>query len=957
MVCLKLLDEFGGGIQPKPGLNRIGGLLAFVPELAERSAKGLNLAFKVLVVLRLTANVLGHPLCRVFALYRLNLLVNGEILLQKRDVRFKVTYGLLTGLLCGGLSLTGFLIVVNAHYGLIEVGLLLAGLNKLVELALFIRGDASYGFGLITKFGNVSIVFFDTLHDRGNLIDKGICIVSTTALGFLTPAKYFLQRRHTFIVSLRGLNEIGAKGCGASAHISIKECAWQTNSATANLAEILLVILVGEFARDYVAPDVLLLVDRPLVYLCGFLERLIDIVGGGIKRFQHRIRLAFKELGLLSLFNLVGKELVGICKVLNLPLLCANLLEIRPKAVLNSKTGLIVFLRAFLCEFELRKEPIQFHILCGKGGFVLVNTLAGCLRDFLRVRHIVVELVEGISGGGDSGGENGVGIGKDSGLNLLQHQQEIEGGGEQALANGGHYEQSGLIRAEGDNQFLQHAAHILIVCNEVGNASHHVLDRAGVCLTECGQHILPAALQDVHLTRESLCQDLLHLVELTTFGGHILKGLLHHFKRNLALRHLVEHLTERNGAMLQLGEHLGEFIQHGNTILREGTQLDATEEAGGLHMTVGEDQPIHRHTNAGCHIAEHLRGFQKAVLVNVEGGKLFGILCEFRESVGGIGRESVQILKNLVRAVYILKHIAERHSLHLKLPRDVKKGREETPDANNGERGPRQLRESPHQRICPGKGGVHARKTSLCRTRLGNHLVEFRENLLERGIKLICIAHKERSFRHIRHSALNLGEIPKQLRSVVYARFRHKYARTDGEKLGKFRVETLGEFLVCRNRVPKVGIVQYDLKIEGVYACHSMLLLKYFSHSVGDFSPLFCGPAFKSLAYCFFLFLEGRIIGSRSWRSTASATTFLLSVQQRMGQVGLHKFYLGAGQDAPIPKVSLPASEPPARPSVLGEVLAERRFSTKRSSARYCSASFFVIFIISVLISSEYAIM
>ena len=289
LVCLELLDEFGGGIQPKTGLHGIGGLLAFVPKLAERSAKGLNLAFKVLVVLRLTANVLGHPLCRFFALYRLNLLVNGEVLLQQGDIRFKVGNLGLTGFLRGGLTLAGFLIVVDAHNGLIEVGLLLAGLNKLVELALFIRGDARYGFGLITKFGNVSIVFFDTLHDRGNLIDKGICIISTTALGFLTLAKYFLQRRHTFIVSLCGFNEIGAKGSGAAAHIFIKECAWQTNSATANLAEILLVIFVGEFTRDYVAPYILLLVDRPLVYLCGFLERLIDVVGGGIKRLQHRI--------------------------------------------------------------------------------------------------------------------------------------------------------------------------------------------------------------------------------------------------------------------------------------------------------------------------------------------------------------------------------------------------------------------------------------------------------------------------------------------------------------------------------------------------------------------------------------------------------------------------------------------------------------------------------------------
>lgn len=75
-----------------------------------------------------------------------------------------------------------------------------------------------------------------------------------------------------------------------------------------------------------------------------------------------------------------------------------------------------------------------------------------------------------------------------------------------------------------------------------------------------------------------------------------------------------------------------------------------------------------------------------------------------------------------------------------------------------------------------------------------------------------------------------------------------------------------------------------------------------------------------------------------------------------MRKVGLHDLYLGTRQDAPIPEIPLPPSESPLRSPIGGEILYERGFIAERSSARYCSASFFVIFTISSLISSEYAI-
>lgn len=72
-----------------------------------------------------------------------------------------------------------------------------------------------------------------------------------------------------------------------------------------------------------------------------------------------------------------------------------------------------------------------------------------------------------------------------------------------------------------------------------------------------------------------------------------------------------------------------------------------------------------------------------------------------------------------------------------------------------------------------------------------------------------------------------------------------------------------------------------------------------------------------------------------------------------MREVRLHDFYLWYGEYPVVAIVYLPFSEPSAWYAIGGKVLYKSGFVSERSAAWYRSASAFVIFIMSVLISFE----
>ena len=102
-------------------------------------------------------------------------------------------------------------------------------------------------------------------------------------------------------------------------------------------------------------------------------------------------------------------------------------------------------------------------------------------------------------------------------------------------------------------------------------------------------------------------------------------------------------------------------------------------------MAVSENQPVHRNANAGGHVTEHLGRFEQGALVDIERGKLLGVLCQFGESVSGIGAETVKVLENLVCAVNVLEHVPQGHALHLELAGNINHRLEEPANTDNGE--------------------------------------------------------------------------------------------------------------------------------------------------------------------------------------------------------------------------------------------------------------------------------
>lgn len=136
-----------------------------------------------------------------------------------------------------------------------------------------------------------------------------------------------------------------------------------------------------------------------------------------------------------------------------------------------------------------------------------------------------------------------------------------------------------------------------------------------------------------------------------------------------------------------------------------------------------------------------------------------------------------------------------------------------------------------------------------------------------------------------------------------------------------------------------------------------LLLSKKFINRIG-FAPFRFRPApCKGFLHRLLLQLKCGVIRTNSGcGSGRTLARIFLMVKESMWQVGLHQFYLGASKYAPIAEIALPTEEPPTGFPIGGEILYKGRFATERSSAWYCSASFLVIFIQSILISCEYAI-
>ena len=157
----------------------------------------------------------------------------------------------------------------------------------------------------------------------------------------------------------------------------------------------------------------------------------------------------------------------------------------------------------------------------------------------------------------------------------------------------------------------------------------------------------------------------------------------------------------------------------------------------------------------------------------------------------------------------------------------------------------------------------------------------------------------------------------------------------------KFR---LSMFAIRINNYGMLTVVSIPVKYL-VY-CISFLLLTFLFSFLG---LLLCQDH-QSLGFIYALLTDCH----------SSSTTILvfLEVVQCVRKVTLHQLYLRQCQHAsvcPVAYLYQPKEETPC-PSVAREFFDERRFAAERSSARNCSASVFVIFIVSVLISAEYTI-
>ena len=140
--------------------------------------------------------------------------------------------------------------------------------------------------------------------------------------------------------------------------------------------------------------------------------------------------------------------------------------------------------------------------------------------------------------------------------------------------------------------------------------------------------------------------------------------------------------------------------------------------------------------------------------------------------------------------------------------------------------------------------------------------------------------------------------------------------------------------------------------------------------------PLFVSIPVKYLVYCIsillltslsslFRLLPGKHVQSRGLvdvrlteRLAVALRLVLLEIVLRVRQITLHQLYLRHRQHTSVTPVAYlyKPEEETSCPTVAGELFDESRLAAERSSARNCSASVFVIFIMSVLISAEYAI-
>ena len=166
--------------------------------------------------------------------------------------------------------------------------------------------------------------------------------------------------------------------------------------------------------------------------------------------------------------------------------------------------------------------------------------------------------------------------------------------------------QRNAVKSIGGDQSDYLPAYIIIVLNETAHPVYHTLQRPLVLSANLGEHHLVCVAEVAYLSGQGLRLHLLHLIEHTSGGGHVLEDLLNHLERHHAGGNPVKHIPHGYSRLSQFLELPAQLLQDRHSGLGQLPYLGSPEERGRPYLSVGENEPVHTDTKSGGDIGQHL---------------------------------------------------------------------------------------------------------------------------------------------------------------------------------------------------------------------------------------------------------------------------------------------------------------------------------------------------------------
>ena len=213
-------------------------------------------------------------------------------------------------------------------------------------------------------------------------------------------------------------------------------------------------------------------------------------------------------------------------------------------------------------------------------------------------------------------------------------------------------------------------SNFLPVSGKFGKQVKASSDDSVIGLGDVGKHDFIAVFEFVQFSGKALCQDGLHIIELSSLVGQIPKHVFYHLEGDLSTAYFVEHFSHAYNSSFQHAELLSQLIQQRDAGFRKLPYFLSTEECCTAYLPVGQDKASHVNTKSRRYVSQSLGRVIKFFVRNGERSKLLGVAGQVFESIGAFYRKVPNLSEYRFRSSGITKDRFQGYALFLKLTAD-----------------------------------------------------------------------------------------------------------------------------------------------------------------------------------------------------------------------------------------------------------------------------------------------